>query len=311
VLDDLNELKTFRAILAEGSLSAAARRLGVTLAVVSKRLATLEDRAGVRLINRTTRSLSPTEEGARLFADVERALDALEVGEERLAGGRDEPVGTLRVSAPIAFGRRYAAPVLGQLGMRYERLAVALELDDRVVDLVAEGLDVAIRIGALADSSAMMRKLADNRRILVASPAYLDRHGRPATPAEAVGHDFLRYGAAVEPWRLRGPAGETASLAAQARLRVDDGDVVHDWALAGYGIMLKSEVDVATDLAAGRLERVLACWDGGEAPIVALYPSARHLPLKTRLLLDALARHIAAVLPGGGKRDAAHGMLPR
>ena len=293
MLDDLNELKTFRAILAEGSLSAAARRLNVTLAVVSKRLSTLESRAGARLIHRSTRSLSPTEEGARLLTDVVRALEAIDAAEARLAG-RDEPAGTLRVSAPIAFGRRCVAPVLGQLAERYPRLTVALELDDRLVDLVGGGLDVAIRIGAPADSTAIMRKLAENRRILVAAPAYLDRAGRPGTPDEAVSHTFLRYGAAFEPWRLRGPNGATANLAVTARLRVDDGDVVHDWALAGLGIMLKSEVDVAGDLAAGRLERVLPDWDGGQAPIVALYPSAQFVPLKTRVLLDRLAAHIAA-----------------
>ncbi|KLD73278.1 LysR family transcriptional regulator, partial [Xanthomonas hyacinthi DSM 19077] len=294
MLDDLNELKTLRAILAEGSLSAAARRLGVTLAVVSKRLATLESRVGVRLIQRTTRSLSATDEGARLLADVVQALETLEGAEGRLAGGRNEPAGTLRISAPIAFGRRFVAPALGRLAARYPGLAVALELDDRVVDLVGEGLDVAIRIGALADSSAMMRKLADNRRILVAAPAYLDRAGRPATPGDAKAHAFLRYGAAIEPWRLHGPGGATAHLAAHARLRVDDGDVVHGWARDGLGIMLKSEIDVAEDLATGRLERVLLDWDGGEAPIVALYPSALHLPLKTRVLLDELATHIDA-----------------
>lgn len=296
MLDDLNELKTFRAILAEGSLSAAARRLGVTLAVVSKRLSTLESRAGVRLVHRSTRSLSPTEEGTRLLPDIERALEALEIAEDRLKGVRDEPAGTLRISASIAFGRRCVAPVIGQLTASYPRLAVVLELDDRVVDLVGEGLDVAIRIGTLASSTAIMRKLADNRRILVAAPAYLDRVGRPATPEEAAGQAFLRYGAANEPWRLRGPNGATASLAAIARLRVDDGDVVHDWALAGLGIMLKSEVDVASDLHAGRLERVLPDWDGGDAPIVALYPSARYVPLKTRVLLDRLAAHVAATM---------------
>jgi DNA-binding transcriptional LysR family regulator len=296
VLDDLNELKTFRAILAEGSLSAAARRMGVTLAVVSKRLATLENRAGVRLIHRSTRALSPTEDGAHLLIDIEPALDAIEASEQWLAGGRNEPVGTLRASAPISFGRRCVAPVLGQLALRYPRLAVSLELDDRVVDIVGEGLDVVIRIGGLADSSAIMRKLADNRRILVAAPVYLNRAGRPPTPADVVGHEFLRYGTASDPWRLRGPKGATASLAAAARLRVDNGDTIHDWALAGLGIMLKSEVDVMEDLAAGRLERVLADWDGGDAPIVALYPSAQHVPLKTQLMLGELKAHIAAVM---------------
>lgn len=298
MLDDLNELKTFRAILAGGSLSAAARRLGVTLAVVSKRLATLEGRVGARLVHRSTRALSPTEEGARLLIDVERALEALEAGEERLAGGRDEPSGTLRVSAPNAVGRRCVVPVIGALARRYPRLAVTLELDDRVVDLVGERLDVAIRVGALVDSSAMVRKLADNRRILVAAPAYLDAAGRPSTPDEMGGHAFLRYGAATAPWRLRGPNGARASLTASARLRVDDGDAVHAWGLAGLGIMLKSEVDVAADIAAGRLERVLQDWDGGEAPIVALYPSARHLPRKTRVLLDALAAEMTSIRSG-------------
>jgi DNA-binding transcriptional LysR family regulator len=295
MLDNLDELKTFRAILVEGSLSAAARRLGVKLAVVSKRLTTLENRAGVRLVQRTTRSLRPTPEGAHLLSDIERALDAIETGEERLARGRDEPVGTLRVSAPIAFGRRCVAPVIGQLATRYPRLTVSLELDDRVVDIVGEGLDVAIRIGALTDSSAIMRKLADNRRIMAVAPTYLDRAGRPATLAQAAGHEFLRYGSTSGPWHLTGPQGATASLAAVARLLVDDGDVVHDWALAGLGIMLKSEIDVAEDLHAGRLEQVLSDWHGGEAPIVALYPSTQHLPLKTRVLLDELAAHILGV----------------
>jgi DNA-binding transcriptional LysR family regulator len=206
VLDDLNELKTFRAILAEGSLSGAARRLGVTLAVVSRRLSTLESRIGARLIHRTTRSLSPTEEGARLLTDVVRALEALESAEGRLGGGRAEPAGTLRVSAPIAFGRRCVAPVLGRLTQRYPRLAVALELDDRLVDLVGEGLDVAIRIGAPADSSAVMGKLADNRRILVAAPAYLDRVGRPATPERRA----TRSSATARAWSRGACAGRRA-----------------------------------------------------------------------------------------------------
>jgi DNA-binding transcriptional LysR family regulator len=288
MLDDLNELKTFQAVLAEGSLSNAARALGVTLAVVSKRLATLERRAGVRLVNRTTRTLSPTEAGSRLLIDVERALDAIAAGEEQLALGRDEPVGLLRVSAPISFGRRHVAPVLGELVSRHPALSASLRLDDRLADLVGEGLDVAIRIGGLDDSSAVMRKLADNRRILVASPAYLDRLGRPAAPEDLADAAFLRYGEAAEPWRLYGPSGAEVQMAAAARLRVDNGDAVHDWALAGLGIMLRSELDVAADIRAGRLERLLSSWDGGPTPVVALYPSARQMPLKTRVLLEAL-----------------------
>lgn len=294
MLDDLNELRTFRAILAEGSLSGAARRLGVTLAVVSRRLAVLERRVGVRLIHRTTRALSPTEDGARLLDAIATALDGLDQAEAGLAGARDEPSGLLRVSAPVSFGRRFVAPVLGRLAARYPLLSVQLALSDRVVDLVAEGFDVAVRIGRPADSTAVMRRLADNRRILVASPAYLDGAGRPETPERLGGHAFLRYGDASLPWKLHAGDGRMAELDAKARLRADSGDVVHDWALSGFGIMLKSAIDVADDLAAGGLERVLPDWHGGDAPVIALHSNARHLPLRTRVALDALAERFAS-----------------
>lgn len=296
MLDDLNELKTFRAILAEGSLSKAARRMGVTLAVVSKRLSSLEGRAGVRLVHRTTRALSPTDEGERLLVEVRRALEAIEAGELALAGGRQGPRGLLRVSAPVSFGRRHVAPVLGGLSASHPELEVDLRLEDRVADLVAEGVDVVIRIGGLADSSHVMRKLADNHRVLVAAPAYLDRVGRPSTPREARDLAFIRYPGAAPPWRLCGPAGEMVALDAPARLRVDSGEVIHDWARNGLGVAVKSLVDVAEDLAAGRLERVLPGWHCGEAPVVALFASGQNLPLKVRVFLDAMqARTLAAL----------------
>ena len=146
-------------------------------------------------------------------------------------------------------------------------------------------------------------------------PSGLERHqssyraGRPATPAEAARHEFVRYGDVSGPWHLRGPKGATTRLAAAARLRVDDDHVVHDWALAGLGIMLKSEVDVAEDLAAGRLEQVLPGWNGGKAPNVALYPSARHPPLKTRVRLNELTAHIAAVMAGGKRQPSTEDAL--
>jgi DNA-binding transcriptional LysR family regulator len=293
MLDDLNELKTLQQILTAGSLSGAARMLGTSLAVVSKRLATLERRTGVRLVNRSTRALSPTEEGVRLLVHIDSALEALAAGEVGLTSGRDEPVGRLRISAPVSLGRLHVAPVLAQLAEGYDKLSVSLTLDDRLANLVGDGIDVAIRIGGLTDSSAIMRKLADNNRVLVASPGYLDRAGRPEVPAEMENHAFLRYGNAVAPWTLQGPNGAEASLPARARFRVDNGDALHDWALAGHGIMLKSRIDVAADLDAERLEIVLPGWSGGDAPIVALYSSARHLPIKTRLFLDAMAARLS------------------
>jgi DNA-binding transcriptional LysR family regulator len=289
MLDDLNELRTFHQILAQGSLTGAARALGVSLAVVSKRLATLEKRTGVRLVNRTTRNLSPTEEGERLLVEIDRALEAIAQGEEMLATGRDEPVGTLRISAPVSFGRRHVGPVLGQLAQRHPQLGVSLFLDDSLVDVGGGAIDVAIRIGGLAASGgATMRKLADNRRILVAAPDYLDRRGRPSVPEELPSHDLLRYGDAVGPWRLWNSHGREQLVPANARMRVDNGDAVHDWCIAGLGITLKSQVDVAPDLRTGALEHVLPEWHAGDSPIVALFPDRATMPRKIRVFLDAI-----------------------
>jgi DNA-binding transcriptional LysR family regulator len=288
MLDDVNELRTLRAIVAAGSLSAASRELGVSLAVVSKRLSTLEGRVGLRLVNRTTRALSPTEEGLALLAHLDRALEALEEAEEHLATGRDEPTGTLRVTAPVSFGRRHVAPVLASLVERCPRLDAVLSLDDRLADVSGGTFDVAVRIGGLGDTTATMLKLADNRRVLAASPAYLDRCGRPQTPDGLAGHAFLRYGDGIAPWSLTNADGATATIAARPRLRVNNGDALHDWCVAGHGIMMKSVVDVAADLADGRLEHVLPDWSGDDIPIVALFASRHHQPRKLRVFLDAM-----------------------
>ncbi|RYY05048.1 MAG: LysR family transcriptional regulator [Alphaproteobacteria bacterium] len=289
MLNDLAELKTFKAIAAAGSLTAAARDLGVTLAVVSKRLASLERRSGVRLVRRTTRVLSLTEEGERLLPDVETALEALGAAEEKIATGKAEPSGILRVTASVSFGRRFVAPVLGKLAMLHPRLDVELVLTDERVDIVRDGFDVAVRIGELEDSTATMHKLADNRRILVAAPAYLAHMERPATPSDLRHHRFLRYERTGQAWRLTSDTGQTVEFASKARLTADSGDVVHEWAVAGHGIMLKSEMDVSDDIRSGRLEGVLPNWHGGNAPIVALTHAGRHGSLKARVFVHALS----------------------
>jgi len=298
MLDDLNELKTLQQVLSHGSLTRAARALGLSVPVVSKRLSSLERRAGVRLVNRTTHTLSATEEGADLLVEVDRALEAIRQGEARLATGRDDVVGTLRVSAPVSFGRRHVAPVLGDLARRHPRLIVALSLDDGLVDVAGGKVDVAVRIGGgLVDNSAAMRTLVDNVRVAVAAPAYLDRRGRPAAPADLEEHDLLRYGDAVEPWQLIDVSGSSRTVPARARMIVDNGDAMQDWCVAGHGIMLKSLVDVADDLRRGALERVLPGWHAGHRPIVALFASRTAMPRKTRVFLDAMAEYAAALAP--------------
>jgi LysR family transcriptional activator of dmlA len=289
MLDDLDEIRTFQRILSLGSLSAAARDLGISLAVVSKRLASLERRVGQRLIHRTTRRLSPTDEGAALLPRLERVLEAMDVAEGWISEGRDELVGTLRVSAPISLGRLHVAPVLGALTAAHPRFEAELRLGDGLIDLMEARIDVAVRIGPAQDSSYLMHKLADSYRVLAASPDYLDRRGRPATPNDLAEHDGLRSLGWDGPWRLVNADGETVDIHPSSRLRSDNGEVVHDWALKGLGIMLKSAIDVSIDLQRGRLERVLPDWRSPAAPIYALIPSARHIPRKTRLFLDAVA----------------------
>jgi DNA-binding transcriptional LysR family regulator len=289
VIDDLDEVRTFQRILALGSLSAAARDLGVSLAVVSKRLAAMERRLGQRLIHRTTRSLSPTEEGAALLPRLERVTEALDAAENWLLEGRYEPIGTLRVSAPISLGRLHVAPVLAALTTAHPRLEAELRLGDGLIDLMEARIDVAVRIGPARDSTYVMRKLADSHRILVASPDYLNRRGRPATPGDLEGHDGLRSLGWGGPWRLSNARGDLVDIDPVCRLRSDNGEVVNDWALMGLGVMLKSAIDVAADLRLRRLEQVLPDWRSPEAPIYALLPSARHVPRKIRLFLDALA----------------------
>lgn len=293
MLDDLTELRTFQKILAAGSLSAAARELNVGLGVVSKRLQALERRAGCRLIQRTTRRLAATDEGLALLGHVDRMLEELTAAEARLADGRAEPRGVLRVTAPVSFGRIHLVPVVAELADRHPGLAVELVLSDDVADLIEARMDLAVRIGALPDSRVVARKLADNWRVLAAAPRYLERRGRPAHPADAAHHAFLRYGGSRSPWRLESMRGEVAELDAPCRLRADSGDAVHDWAVAGHGIMLRSIIDVREDLAAGRLERVLPEWRSPSAPIYALYPSREQTPLKTRAVLEALAARLA------------------
>ena len=297
MLDDIGELRTFQRVLALGSLSAAARDLGLGLAVVSKRLATLERRTGVRLINRTTRRLSPTDEGLALLPHVERMLEEVAAAEARLASGQEAPHGLLRVSAPISVGRIHLAPVAADLIEQHPHLSIELTLDDRVVDMIEGRIDLAIRIGQPRDSTAIVRKLTDNWRILVASPAYLDSHGRPAAPVDLQGHSFIRYGDGATAWPMQGPGGDVVDIEARSRLRADNGDTVYDWGLAGRGIMLKSQIEVTPDLRASRLERVLPDWKNGPTPVYALLPSARHLPIKTRVFIEAVAarlRNVAA-----------------
>ncbi|MBI1210379.1 MAG: LysR family transcriptional regulator [Alphaproteobacteria bacterium] len=305
MLDDLNLLRCFARIVALGSMSAAAKDLGVSLAVVSKRLRTLERNTRTRLINRTTRRLSPTDDGRKLYEHAERILAALAEAETHLASGADEPRGLLRVSAPISFGRVHLVPLAADLVQRYPHLDVELKLTDRVIDLVEERIDIAVRIGEPRDSSALFRKLVDNERVLVASPAYLKNFGRPRQPSDLHGHRFIRYDDSLTPWLLVGPNGRKVQAETPCRLRADSGDAVTDWALAGQGIAFKSDVDVVHELSKGRLERVLPEWRSPPTPVHALIAASQYVPLKVRTFIDALVAKLREGVAMQTKRKAA------
>jgi DNA-binding transcriptional LysR family regulator len=288
--DALQEMAVFSRIVAAGSLSAAARDLGLSPALVSRRLAALEARLGVRLVNRTTRSLHLTDEGASYHETCSRLLAEIEEANAAVSAGGQEPKGTLRVALPASFGNQYVAPLVPQFAARYPAVQLALSLSDRTVNLVEEGFDVAIRIAALADSSLAARKLAPNRRVVCASPAYLRRHDAPRTPGDLAQHNCLLAGDFASNWEYKGPDGKTGSVRVTGRYVCDNWEVLREWALAGLGVALKSTWDVRRHLEDGSLVSLFPGFSfDTDVAIYAVYPHRRHLPAKTRAFIEFLA----------------------
>jgi DNA-binding transcriptional LysR family regulator len=289
MLDDITELRTFVRIVGAGSLSAAAREMELALSVVSKRLASLERRAEVRLIARSTRRLALTEEGRDLYERAQRILAEIDDAEAVLTSGRVEPQGLLRVSAPVAFGRAHVGPVCRELVGAHPKISIDLRLTDRMVELIEEGIDVVVRIGPPKDSRLVMRKLVDDYRIVVGAPEYLERRGTPMTPEDLEAHDCVHYRGVGTHWRLVGSGGQAIEARAASRLRSNSGEVALDWARAGLGLVMNSWVDVEPDLRTGRLVHVLRGWRSDPAPVCTLYPSSRQLASRVRLFIDAMA----------------------
>ncbi|MBB3219354.1 LysR family transcriptional regulator [Pseudoduganella umbonata] len=283
-----NLVEAFSAVVEQGGFARAAATLNMTPSSVSRLVKALEQQLGVRLLNRTTRAMSLTEAGQRFHADSAAALAQLHGACERAAEGAAEPQGTLRVSAPVAFGRTHLVPHLAAFMMRYPQLRVDLLITDRLVDIVAERIHVAIRIGRLDDSTLVGRKLLPNRRILAAAPAYVARHGMPATVAELERHECLVSTANHdgEVWKLHGDEGERA-VRPRGRVRSDNGDAVHRLAVDGMGICFRSAVSLEEDLCAGRLVQVLPAWTGKESGVYAMAPS-RPMSPAARALADFL-----------------------
>jgi DNA-binding transcriptional LysR family regulator len=299
-MDRLDDLALFLRVLDQGSISAAARSLDLSVAVASQRLQRLERRLGVRLLQRTTRRLHPTPEG-RLLAEQGRALvedlDALVTDLRQSAGSVS---GTLRVTLSAAFGRHYISPLLPEFLALHPRLRLFAHLSDERVDLVGAGYDLAIRIGALGDSSLVARKLASNRRLLCASPAYLQRHGRPRTPEDLAHHECIllsgRDGRQDE-WRLVDRKGREHAVRVQGRFETTLGELVRDAVLAGQGIAMHSHWHVHEELRAGRLEVVLPQYSLPESGIWAVMPQRRLVPPRVRAFIDFLTERFGEVPP--------------
>jgi DNA-binding transcriptional LysR family regulator len=275
-----------------GSFTLAADDLALSRAVVSKYISRLEERLGVRLLHRTTRRLSLTEAGAALFEASRAALEKMEEAQAEIARFQAEPRGRLKVSAPMSFGILHLAPALADFARTHPAVGLDLKLDDRFVNLVEEGIDVAVRIGVLTDSSLVARKLASTRSVVCASPAYLAEHGEPETPEDLASHNCLLYSylSTANVWRFTAPDGREVPVAVTGNLRVNNGMVNTEAALAGMGIVMTPTFYVADLLRTGKLRRVLEGYKLAELGIHAVYPQHAHVPPKVRVFVDFLAR---------------------
>jgi LysR family transcriptional regulator, transcriptional activator for dmlA len=294
---ELSDMRLFVHTVTTGSLSAAGRELGFSPAAASKRLARLEAQLGARLLQRTSRRLTLTEEGAIYFERCQSILVEVDEVEASVGQGRSDARGLLRVSSPVALGRRWIGPAAARFTELHPEVSVSLSLSDGVTDLVEGGFDCAVRIGGAEDSRLVARRLAENRRVLCAAPSYLRRHGRPRTPASLSEHLCIVMGRGASPyadWTLRPRQARSDDAAVtvrvHGRLATDNGEQAHDWALAGLGLVRRSIWDVAAELAEGRLVEVLPAWTMDSSPIQIVYASRRHLPARTRLFIDALVQ---------------------
>ena len=288
-MDKLDAMQAFAKVVALGSYAEAGRQLGLTRSAVSKGVMELEQILGVRLLDRTTRRVSPTEAG---LAYYERCLDILsriEETEQQVSRLHDEPKGVLKVNAPMSFGALYLGKAVADLMAAYPDLRIELSLNDRFIDPIEEGVDVTIRIAALQDSSLIARKLAPARRLLAASPDYIAMHGIPLKPDDLVAHRCLNYGhtTLLQRWQLT-KEGVALSVPIRSVLCSNNGDVLRAAAVAGQGITELPTFLIGPDIKAGRLQIVLADYPPTELGIYALYAPNRYLAAKTRVLIDFL-----------------------
>ena len=290
LMDPLSGLAIFAAVADAQSFTRAAERLGMSKSSVSKSVSRLENRLGARLLNRTTRRLSLTEMGRAFHQRCSHIVEAAEAAELAVSRLQDSPRGTLRINVPVSFGLRHLGSALPAFMAMYPELRVDIDFMDRRVDLIEEGYDLALRIGALSDSSLIARRLAPNRLLAVAAPAYLKRHGTPPHPAALASHNCLTYAYLPSPseWRFQRD-GRPLDVPVSGTLHTNNGDVILQAALAGIGISLAPSFICGDELASGRLRRILADFEPPPLGIYAVYPHSRHLSTKVSAFVEFLA----------------------
>ena len=309
-MDKLKVFETFVAVATKGSLTAAARAEGVAPAIVGRRLDALEEYLGVKLMVRTTRRITLTHEGIAFLEDCQRLLSDVANAEASVSAGGVKASGHLRITAPAGFGRRHVAPLVPLFRQLHPDVTISLNLSDRVVDLAGEGFDCAVRVGDLPDSSLVSVRMADNRRLCVATPQYLARHGTPQHPNELLQHACLTLSSDASQtrgWAFRVPndAGghEVVHLRPGGPLDCSDGQVLHDWCLAGNGIAWRSTWEVESEIRAGRLLAVLEDFAAPPNGIYVVFPQRKHLPLRVRLWIEYLKQRYSE--PGYWQRESA------
>jgi DNA-binding transcriptional LysR family regulator len=288
-MDRLTAMELFVRVVETGSFSAVARQMDMTQPTVSKQLAALEQRLKTRLLNRSTRQLSLTEAGTSYYEACKRILDSVNEAEGNVGRLQGQFAGQLRINTSIALGQLYVATLVLKFQEQHPDLEIDLSLADRFVDVVEEGIDLAIRVGKLTDSSLVARRIGKARRLAIATPAYLKRHGMPKVPQDLAEHNCILYAylSTGNEWMFRGPEGEIR-VRVSGNFRANNGDAIRLAVLADHGIAVVPEWIVGGEVAAGRIKVILPDFEPTPMDISAVYPSARHVSAKLRALIDFL-----------------------
>ncbi|SMC25773.1 transcriptional regulator, LysR family [Andreprevotia lacus DSM 23236] len=296
-MDRLRAFEVFATVVSRGSFTRAADALDTSPANVTRYVNELEAHLGTRLLNRSSRRLSLTESGEALYERCKSILDEVAEAEALASAGSIHPRGRLRINAPLSFGILHLAPLWPRFMARYPDIGLDVELSDRVVDLVEDGYDLAIRISRAGSASLAARKLATSRNVIAASPAYLDRHGTPRTPADLQAHECIIYSHIGSEWPLVDPAGKPCPTKVRGQLYTNNGDSARAAALADRGLIWQPTFLIGDDLRAGRLVTVLPDYRLPDIDILALYPSRRHLGAKVRVMIDFLVEAFSGIAP--------------